>query len=353
MINMIFVSKKYMKTILFIVVILTCIITTSCTDIQQSTETTGCYETETDIDCSTQSEDLSIASTEAEPLTLDDIPPFAGMPYVVLDNNIPHFTENDYLSASFEIYSDMDSLGRCGLAFANVGPDTIPTEERGVIGHIKPSGWHTVKYDCVDGKYLYNRCHLIAYNLCGENSNEKNLITGTRYMNVQGMLPFEIKVYDYVVATGNHVLYRVTPIFEDDNLLAAGVVMEGWSVEDSGKGICFNVFVYNAQPGVEIDYVTGESRLIENVTTEIITEDNTANDEITSSEADNSASDEQEYESAVIQNADYILNTNSYKFHYPTCEAVAEMSERNRKEYIGDRAELINQGFVPCRVCNP
>ena len=157
----------------------------------------------------------------------------------------------------------MDKLGRCGVAFANIGTDTMPTEERGKIGQIKPSGWHTVKYDCVDGKYLYNRCHLIGYQLTAENANEKNLITGTIYMNVEGMLPFENKVANYIKETGNHVLYRVTPIFKENNLLANGVQIEAESVEDKGKGILFNVYVYNSQPKIEINYSTGESKLAE------------------------------------------------------------------------------------------
>lgn len=191
---------------------------------------------------------------------LEDIPEFSGSPYVIINNNIPYFTKEDYSVDSFESYSELDSLGRCGMAYANIGRDLLPEEERGIIGPVKPSGWHTVKYDCVDGKYLYNRCHLIGYQLTGENDNERNLITGTRYLNVQGMLPFENMVADYVSNTGNHVLYRVTPIFKGENLVASGVLMEGWSVEDEGEGICFNIFLYNNQPGVEINYATGESR---------------------------------------------------------------------------------------------
>ena len=163
---------------------------------------------------------------------------------------------------SFEKYSELDELGRCGIAFANIGTDTMPTEERGAIGQIKPTGWQMAKYDCIDGKYLYNRCHLIGYQLTAENANEKNLITGTRYMNVEGMLPFEDEVADYIEKTKNHVLYRVTPIFEENNLVASGVQMEAKSVEDNGKGILFNVYVYNNQPDIEIDYLTGKSKLI-------------------------------------------------------------------------------------------
>lgn len=193
-------------------------------------------------------------------IDINEIPSYSGSPYVEINNNVPEFEESHKTVKSFEEYSQFDSLGRCGTAFANVGTDIMPTEERGRIGMVKPTGWHTVKYDIVDGKYLYNRCHLLAYQLTGENANEENLITGTRYMNVEGMLPFENMVADYVKETGNHVLYRVEPVFEGDNLLASGVHMEAESVEDNGKGISFNVYVYNVQPGITIDYRTGESK---------------------------------------------------------------------------------------------
>lgn len=197
----------------------------------------------------------------------ENIPEAGQEPYVVIDDNIPEFSEDDKkITYAFENYSELDSLGRCGQAYVNVCPEIEPTEKRGKIGSVKPSGWHTVKYnDLIDGNYLYNRCHLVGYQLSGENANEKNLITGTRYMNVEGMLPFENQVDDYVDSTGNHVLYRVTPIFEDDNLVASGVQMEAWSVEDNGAGICFNVFCYNIQPGIIIDYSTGDSRQDKNM----------------------------------------------------------------------------------------
>lgn len=195
---------------------------------------------------------------------ISKIPSYSGNPYVIINDNIPNFTEEDKTKGSFEIYSELDSLGRCGVAFANIGKELMPTEERGSIGMIKPSGWQTVKYDIVDGKYLYNRCHLIGYQLTGENANPKNLITCTRYMNAVGMLEFENKVATYIKETGNHVLYRVTPIFDSDNLLALGVEMEAYSVEDQGEGIKFHVFVYNVQDGIEINYQNGESKLIEN-----------------------------------------------------------------------------------------
>lgn len=188
-----------------------------------------------------------------------NVPKFSGQPYVVVNDNKPEFTENDLTVDPYEFYSEMDALDRCGYAMACVGVEIMPTEDRGAIGQVKPSGWHTVKYDFVDGKYLYNRCHLIGFQLTGENANERNLITGTRYLNVEGMLPFENMIADYVKETDNHVIYRVTPIYDGDNLVARGVQMEAFSVEDNGEGICFNVYAYNNQPGVTIDYATGKS----------------------------------------------------------------------------------------------
>ncbi len=196
-------------------------------------------------------------------ISIEDVPEYSGQPYVIINDNEPYFDKDDLTTQSFEEYSPLDSFGRCGVAYANIGEDIMPTKERGSIGMIKPSGWQTKKYDFVDGKYLYNRCHLIGYQLSGENANEKNLITGTRYMNTEGMLPFENEVADYVKDTGNHVLYRVTPVFEEDNLVADGVLMEAMSVEDRGLDIEFNVFVYNVQPHVKIDYQTGKSSLDE------------------------------------------------------------------------------------------
>ena len=192
---------------------------------------------------------------------IDNIPSYAGNSYVIVNDNIPNFKEEDYTTTSFEKYGELDYLGRCTTATSNIGIDLMPTEKRGSIGMIKPTGWHTIKYDHIDGKYLYNRCHLIGYQLTGENANKKNLITCTRSMNTKGMLQFENMVADYIKKTSNHVLYRVTPVFEGDNLLATCVQMEAYSVEDSGKGIMFNVFVYNIEDGIIIDYKTGESRL--------------------------------------------------------------------------------------------
>ncbi|MCI9588592.1 MAG: DNA/RNA non-specific endonuclease [Oscillospiraceae bacterium] len=258
---------------------------------------------------------------EYQTAELDSIPYYSGDPYVVVYDNLPDFPEEAKVAECFEEYGDLDALNRCTVAYACVGIDTMPTEKRGNIGSVKPTGWQVAKYDSVDGKYLYNRCHLIGFQLTAENANERNLITGTRYMNVDGMLPFENLVADYVKETDHHVLYRVTPIFNGDNLVADGVQMEAWSVEDEGEGVCFNVFVYNVQPGIEIDYATGESWL--------------------------------SGESGPSVQGTYILNTNSKKFHLPDCSGAASISEANRKDYSGSRSDLISQGYDPCGQCKP
>lgn len=203
----------------------------------------------------------SIINTSNESYDIEYLPEYDGNSYVIVNDNIPYFKEEEYTTTSFEKYSELDLLGRCGVASANISKDLMPTEKRGSIGMIKPSGWHTIKYDHIDGKYLYNRCHLIGYQLTGENANEKNLITCTRSMNTKGMLQFENMVTKYIKDTGNHVLYRITPVFEGNNLVATGVEMEAYSVEDNGKGIKFNVFVYNIEDGIIIDYKTGDSKL--------------------------------------------------------------------------------------------
>ncbi len=259
-------------------------------------------------------------------ISLPDIPAYSGNAYVEINGNKPFFTQDEYTTKSFEIYEELDALGRCGTAFANIGIDIMPTEEREPIGQIKPSGWRTANYDFVDGKYLYNRCHLIGFQLSGENANEKNLITGTRYMNVDGMLPFENMVADYVKETKNHVLYRVTPIFEGDNLLASGVIMEAMSMEDNGEGILFNVYCYNVQPNVSINYENG---------------DNFLSEEKTTAEAwgNNSYS--------------YIANKNSKKFHYPSCDSATTMKEKNKVYLDCTRDEAIKNGYEPCGSCKP
>ena len=250
---------------------------------------------------------------------------------MAVNDNVPYFTEDDYTTNSFESYSDLDELGRCGVAYACVGSDLMPTEDRESISSVKPSGWINVEYD---GQYLYNRCHLIGFQLTGENANEKNLITGTRYMNVDGMLPFENMVADYVKETDHHVLYRVTPVFEGDNLVASGVLMEAYSVEDSGEGVTFCVYAYNVQPGITIDYATGASA---------------AGGE----EVPQPSIPAQTTSGSAEEQGTYVLNTSSMKFHEPDCSGVASMSDANRRDYTGSRQDLIDQGYAPCGICKP
>ena len=286
--------------------------------------------------------------------SLREIPAYSGTPYTEVNGNQPYFTEEELTTQSFETYSELDSLGRCGVAYANVGQDLMPTEPRGEIGAVKPTGWHLVKYDNVDGKYLYNRCHLIAYMLAAENANPQNLITGTRYLNVQGMLPFETKVCDYIKNTGNHVLYRVTPIFDGDNLLADGVLMEAYSVEDVGEGIQFCVFAYNVQPGIGIDYATGDNWAEGSGTYQSTVASVAEETPVPQPETDTAV--QITPESSVSQESretTYVLNTNTKKFHYPTCSSVDDMKEKNKQIYTGSRDEVINMGYVPCKRCNP
>ena len=253
---------------------------------------------------------------------------YDGKPYVVINDNDPDFTDADMTTTSFERYGELDGLGRCTTAFANIGKDLMPAEKRGPIGEVKPTGWQTAKYDNVDGKYLYNRCHLIGYQLTGENANEKNLITGTRYLNVDGMLPFENMVADYIKETNNHVLYRVTPVFSGDNLVASGVQMEAESVEDNGDGILFNVYCFNAQPGIAIDYATGDSHKDDSIVAD-------ASKSTTAAEAN-------------VQT--YVLNTNTKKFHKESCNSAKSMDASNKKIYTGSRQEIIDMGYEACGV---
>ena len=291
------------------------------------------------------------SATDAQvPFSLDSIQEFSGQAYVEINNNIPYFTDDDYNLQPFEHYSELDALGRCGTAFACISTELMPTEERGSIGQVKPSGWHTVKYDCVDGKYLYNRCHLIGYQLTAENANTCNLITGTRYMNVEGMLPFENMVADYIKETGNHVLYRVTPIYTGDNLVADGVEMEAKSVEDDGDGVSYHVFVYNEQPGVVIDHATGESHLAEDTESYADQEEDTKPYEEYAEDAQTEADAEQEQ---AVASGEYVLNTNTMKFHRPDCSSVNQMSDANKWEYHGTRDEVTGMGYEPCKRCNP
>lgn len=262
------------------------------------------------------------------------IPAYSGSPYVVVNNNNPFFESNEITTNVFETYSEHDNLGRCGVAYANICKELMPTDKRESISSVKPSGWNNKPYDFVDGGYIYNRCHLIGFQLAGENANDKNLITGTRYMNVDGMLPFENMIDDYVDETNNHVLYRVTPMYEGNNLVASGVLMEAYSVEDDGDGICFNVYCYNVQPGCEINYANGDNWLSSKPVPS--NTNTTTNGNSTSS-----------------QGTRYIINKNTKKFHLPTCSNAQSMSENNKGEYIGTREDMINQGYSPCGICKP
>lgn len=254
--------------------------------------------------------------------SLEDVPDYRDSPYAVINGNTPFFTEDEMTDTSFERYGALDSLGRCTEAFACVGKDLMPTEKRGDIGSVKPTGWHSVRYENVDGKSLYNRCHLIGYQLSGENANERNLITGTRYLNVTGMLPFENMVADYVSETGNHVMYRVTPIFKESELLARGVLMEARSVEDDDVMFC--VFCYNVQPGITLDHATGNSCL-----------------------------EGEALPSGTEGESSYVLNTKTEKFHRPTCSSVEKIDKTNKAVSEKTRDELIAAGYSPCGSCKP
>ena len=337
---------------------------------QSTQEITDDIEEKTQEQTDTEKQEKSLPSTEnattiEETFDFAAIPAYEGKAYVAVNGNVPFFTEEELSSASYEAYGDLDPLGRCTVCVASVGQDLMPAEERGNIGAVKPTGWHTVKYDFVDGKYLYNRCHLIGYQLTGDNANEKNLITGTRYLNIEGMLPFENMVADYVKETDQHVMYRVTPVFEGDNLLASGVLMEGKSVEDNGEGILFCVFAYNVQPGVTIDYATGESTVDgtiannENTTkqetsqpTDTTTEKQETSQPIdtTTPQSSESVSGEQPAQSDAQT---YILNTNTHKFHKPGCYSVDKIKPENYAEFTGTREEAIAYGYDPCKNCNP
>ena len=352
----------------------------------------------------------SAADSKTSCITVSNVGEYSDSAYVELENNIPSFKKSELTTKAFEKYSELDDLGRCGVAFANVCRETMPTEERGNIGMIKPSGWQTAKYDNVDGKYLYNRCHLIGYQLTAENANEKNLITGTRYLNIEGMLPFENMVADYIDETDNHVLYRMTPIFKDNNLLASGAQIEAYSVEDKGKGVCFNVYCYNVQPGIEINYSDGTNRLADGTIASITlnyskytltvgqsktfvasTSPESAAKNVTWYSSNNKVatvskngkvtavkagtttitaktanglkatckvtvkakSDTTVTNSTSVGNVTYVLNTNTKKFHLPSCSSVRDMKDKNKKEVSCSRDEVIDMGYVPCKRCNP
>lgn len=259
-------------------------------------------------------------------------PAYEGEPGCVVNGDRPFFTEEDLKDADGLRLSELDRLGRCGPAAALLGPETQATEKRGAIGDVRPSGWHTVRYDDrIEDRYLYNRCHLLAYQLSGENADPRNLITGTRYMNVEGMLPVEILVGNYIQQSGRHVLYRVTPVFLGRELLARGVLMEAQSLEDGGRGLQLCRYVFNVQPGVLLDYASGESRA-----------------DPTWKVPEGEVGPEPDAREAV-----YVLNTRTLRFHLPDCPAAAEIAEGNRIDFRGSREEVLEMGYSPCGVCGP
>ena len=327
----------------------------------------GCFHKEESLEkdaademISSESDAYSDAPTQYnEPFDIDrfyaDLPVYTGDPFIPLNDNKPLFTDQDIQSIKNVEYSDLDELGRCGPAVGLIGLNTIPAEERGQIGMIKPTGWHTVRYDDrIEDRYLYNRCHLIGYQLAGTNADPRNLITGTRYLNMTSMLPFENAIMQYITDTGNHVIYRVTPVFDKDNLVASGVFLEAYSVEDEGHGIQFFMYLFNVQPGVIIDYKTGDSQKDETyaVSSAIDEEyivfipeqdaDPADTDKITTSR--NEMTDEE---------ITYVLNINTMRFHDPSCPSVNDIKPKNIAYTADTREELIELGYIPCGRCNP
>lgn len=322
-----------------------------------STDDTSLITTEDSTTSSTTSKPnetskpSSVGGGAAKPVDLSSIPAYSGNAYVTINNNKPSFSSAELTTTGYEKYSPLDSLNRCGVAIASCGKEIMPgaNEERGSISSIKPSGWNQAKYDGISGGWLWNRCHLIGWQLSAENANRQNLITGTRYMNINGMLPFENMVADYIRETGNHVAYRITPIYNGNNLVCSGVQMEAYSIEDSGEGIEFNVYCYNVQPGININYADGSSSSANessssantSTSTEIqkpVTQpDNTSN---------NNGNDD-------TNSTTYVLNTNTKKFHYPSCGSAKRIAEKNYAESDESRDELIAKGYSPCGNCDP
>lgn len=286
---------------------------------------------------STLSKSESTAIESFDENSLEELK-FKGEPYAIINDNKPEFSENELkLKDGYEKYPKLDSLGRCKTVIAKVGPETMPTEDRKGIGMIKPTGWHTVRYDnLISDKYLYNRCHLIGFQLAGENANENNLITGTRYLNVEGMLPFEDQVADYVKSTSNHVIYKVSPIYKGDNLVASGVQMQAYSVEDSGKGVSFNVYCYNAQPGIIINYATGDSR--------------ESGEKVSENKKEELNSNGTKDADANIKKQ-YVVNTNTGKYHDASCKSIKSIKGKNKKVMNTNKKTLESQGYEPCGNC--
>ena len=328
---------KFKNSLIMMLGVLLCLsglISCSIT-IDLSTDNNGqVIENSNDTNSSTQN-----TTADSSNITIDNIPAYSGDDYIILNNNIPNFSESDLTTTSFEEYAPLDDLGRCGVAYSNIGTDIMPTEKRESISSVKPSGWHSVKYDIVEGKYLYNRSHLIGYQLTAENANDRNLITGTRYFNATLMLPYENMVVDYIKETNNHVLYRVTPVFEGNNLVATGVQMEAKSVEDNGEGIEFNVFVYNVQPGITIDYATGDSALsgeeITN-TSSSSNSNNTSNNSSNTTSSNNTTSTEE----IIIRG-----NSKSKIYHCPGQRDYENMADSDYLVNFNSEEEAISAGY--------
>lgn len=272
----------------------------------------------------TNSEISGILDQREANVVLENIPEYSGDAVAIINDNNPQFSE--LVMESYEYYSELDYLGRCGVAHASLGMDLMPTEQRESISQVKPSGWLNKEYDIVEGGYLYNRCHLIGFQLAGENANEKNLITGTKYMNSPIMTKYENAIAGYIKETGNHVMYRVTPMYQGSDLVAKGIQIEGYSVEDQGEGVCFNVFLYNEQPGIIIDHGTGESWLDEEHEIKVI-------------------------EDVLGDDIEHVLNTSSLKIHQPSCSSVKKINDGNRKNTDMDVEELFKLGYTLCGSC--
>ncbi len=268
-----------------------------------------------------------------------DFPAYSGEAYTAMNGNRPYFDTEELVPESFELYYPLDALGRCTMAEAVIGQDTMASGSRGEIWMVKPAGWHSDRYASVDGEALYNRCHLIAHYLSDEDANPRNLVTGTRYMNTYGMNAAENMIGDYVKETGNHVRYRVTPVYTGDHLLCDGLLVEAYSIEDDGEDICFCIYAYNVQPGFVIDYATGDNY-------------SESGEEKLGAASETTASYE-DYLAEEDENGTYILNVKSKKFHRPDCQGAKDISEKNRKEYTGSRNRLVEDGYKPCGSCNP
>ena len=291
-------------------------------------------------------------------LKLSQIPKYKVVkaPYIKVNGNKPTFKQSEIKTSSFEHYSKLDSKGRCGVAIASISKDIMPKSKRTSISEVHPSGWHSYRYSNVEGESLYNRCHLIAHQLTGENANEKNLITGTRYMNNEGMLPFENIVADYVHRTNNHVMYRVTPMYKNDDLVARGVHMEAYSVEDKGAGVSFNVYCYNVQPGVKITYADGTSsgkHMISSGWSNSPNINKNRNKNNSNRNYNNSSNRGNNNKGKKGKKQTYILSLGTKKFHYPSCPSVNQILPKNKGKFKGNRKTLINQGYAPCKNCNP